>query len=412
MAVLKSLLVRGGRKQIGGIVLYTRNGETIARELAPQVNNPRSPAQMEQRVRLANLVSFYRANMRWMRGSFESKKDSESDYNAFVSANIGTTEVALTKSDVNSGAAVVAPYKITSGSLQPIETTLNGTDLTSNINVGALTINEDTTIGDLSAAIIENNAGIVEGMQLSIIINLQLASAGTGIPYITTRAYELIIQQDNTTLLSTAVPDEILEVAGGTNPVLGIDTSELGDGAAAFVISQTIGGKTKVSTQSLVFFGSNATYRNYTSSQQWALAVQSYGEGADDFLNSNSAATASSVAPTLALLGVTVANREYVNGGRLQALLAANDSVSFSFNRRIANDAVVSAYYQIGTQATKYNLTSVVLDSNRRSINGTIGSTTLPTNGAAFTLVAVVDGDEFPIRLNNFNPAGGGDSGE
>ena len=117
MAILKSLIVRGGRKQIGGMVLYSRNGETIARELAAQVTNPRTPAQMEQRVKLSNLVAVYRANASWMRGAFENKKDRESDYNAFVSANVGNNAVALSKSDVAAGAAVVGNYKITSGSL-------------------------------------------------------------------------------------------------------------------------------------------------------------------------------------------------------------------------------------------------------------------------------------------------------
>ena len=192
MAILKSLIVRGGRKQIGGMVLYSRNGETIARELAPQVSNPRTPAQMEQRVKLSNLVSFYRANAGWMKGAFENKKERESDYNAFVAANIGNSMVALSKADVAAGAAVVAPYKITSGSLPIVETVLNGHDLVSNLYVGAQTIGSSTTIGELSTALLANNNGLEEGMQISVIINLQLASAGTGVPYITARAYAMV----------------------------------------------------------------------------------------------------------------------------------------------------------------------------------------------------------------------------
>ena len=196
MAILKSLIIRGARKQVGGMVLYNRNGETIARELAPQVSNPRTPAQMVQRIKLSNLVAVYRANSSWMRGAFEDKAARESDYNAFVSANIDSNAVALAKSDVASGAAVVGPYKITSGSMPVIETTLNGTDLTTNLFVGALSITGTTTIGQVSQALIDNNGGILAGMQLSLVINLQLAAAGSGVPYITTRAYEMIINPD------------------------------------------------------------------------------------------------------------------------------------------------------------------------------------------------------------------------
>lgn len=408
MAKINSLMYRGAKGQIGGQVLYTRNGETVARELAPQVTNPRTPAQMEQRVKLSNLVAVYRANMAWMKGAFENKKPKESDYNAFVSANIANTEVALSKPNVASGAAVVAPYKISNGTLPMVETLLNGTDLVSNIALGNLHITEETTIGELSQAILANNAGIVAGMQLSVIINMQLAAAGSGVPYINTRAYELIINEDDTTPVINAVPDGILESVGTTTTTLGINTSDLGDGAAAFVLSRTIGGKTYVSTQALVFYGSNATYRAFTSPQAVAAAIASYGEGAETFLSSVSANGANSVAATLALLGIMVGTQEYVAGARLRAALAENAAVSFLFNKAIKADAVVSGYYTIGTSATKYQLTNVALSENRRSINAVVGTTTLPSNGQAFRMVAVVDGDEFPISLSNYDAGSGG----
>lgn len=401
MAILKSLIVRGGRKQIGGMVLYSRNGETIARELAPQVSNPRTPAQMEQRVKLSNLVSFYRANAGWMKGAFENKKERESDYNAFVAANIGNSVVALSKADVAAGAAVVAPYKITSGSLPIVETVLNGHDLVSNLYVGAQTIGSSTTIGELSQALLENNNGLEEGMQISVIINLQLAAAGTGVPYITARAYEMILDTQNTETVESVIPDGILEAVGTTNKALGINTSDLGDGAAAFVISKTIGGRILVSTQSLVFFGSNATYRNFTSTTAWNSAIASYGEGADVFLSSASAGGANSVAATLALLGLDINGSEYVAGGTLSDLVAQSDEVNFLFNKALPADAVVSAYYQLGTAATKYNLTTVTVAANRRSLGGLIGNTQIPAGDQLITFVAVVDGDEFPIQVRN-----------
>lgn len=401
MAILKSLIVRGGRKQIGGMVLYSRNGETIARELAPQVSNPRTPAQMEQRVKLSNLVSFYRANAGWMKGAFENKKERESDYNAFVAANISNSMVALSKADVAAGAAVVAPYKITSGSLPIVETVLNGQDLVSNLFVGALTIGSSTTIGALSQALLENNNGLEEGMQISVIINLQLASAGTGVPYITARAYEMILDTQNTELVESVIPDGILEAVGSTNKALGINTTDLGDGAAAFVLSKTIGGRILVSTQSLVFFGSNATYRNYTSITAWNGAIASYGEGADVFLSSASAGGANSVAATLALLGLDVNGSEYVAGGTLSDLVAQSDEVNFLFNKALPADAVVSAYYQLGTAATKYNLTTVTVAADRRSLGGLIGNTQIPAGDQLITFVAVVDGDEYPIQVRN-----------
>lgn len=406
MAILKSLIIRGGRKQIGGMVLYNRNGETIARELAAQISNPRTPAQMEQRVKLSNLVSVYRANSSWMRGAFENKKERESDYNAFVSANVDNNEVYLSKADVASGAAVVGPYKITSGSLPVIETILNGADLVTNLFIGTLAISSTTTIGEVATALLANNNGLIAGMQLSIIINLQLAAAGSGVPYITVRAYEMILDPESTDLVTDVIPGGILESVGSDNKALGLLTSDLGDGAAAFVLSHTTGGNTRVSTQSLVFFGSNATYRSYTSPTAHNAAIASYGENADTFLSSNSAAGANNVAATLALLGLDIDGHELVAGGALTRSLEQGSEIKFLFNRAIAGTAVVSAYYRIGTNASKYNLTNVSLEPGNRSISGLVGSTTLPTASQAFTCVAVVDGDEYPISVYNWDENG------
>lgn len=403
MAILKSLIVRGGRKQIGGMVLYNRNGETIARELAAQVSNPRTPDQMSQRVRLSNLVSFYRANRAWMRGAFENKKERESDYNAFVSNNMANQQVALSKSDVDTGAAIVAPYAITSGSLPKIETTLNGTNLTSNIYLGNFSITSETTVAQLSQAIIANNNGIVAGMQLSVIINLQQSMAGTGTPYIVVRAYELLIDTEDTSLVSDHIPNDILTATGTTNKVLTIDTTNLGDGGGAFILSQTTGGTTRVSSQSLVFFGSNATYRSYTSASAWARAMASYGEGTDTFLSSASASQAQSVVTTLSLLGVDVGDHEYVAGQTLVALLTSGEMISFKFNRSFGSDATISAYYTLGTSATKYQLENIEEALDHKSFDAYVGNTLLPIDSQQFTLVAVINGDEYPISLRNFH---------
>lgn len=403
MAILKSLIVRGGRKQIGGMVLYSRNGETVARELAAQISNPRTPDQMQQRVKLSNLVAFYRANRSWMKGAFENKKERESDYNAFVSNNISNTQVALAKSDVDSGAAIVGPYAITSGSLPKIEATLNGTNLTSNIYLGNFSITSATTVGQLSQAILANNNGIVAGMQLSVIINLQQTVAATGVPYITVRAYELIIDPASTDLVTDSVPNNILTATGSTNKVLTLDTSNLGDGGGAFILSQTTGGTTRVSSQSLVFFGSNATYRSYTSAAAWSRAMASYGEGQDTFLSSASAGQAQAVVTTLSLLGIVVDDQECVQGTQLSAALASGSTIDFNFNRAYDAGATITAYYKIGNSATHYALTNIEEALDRKSFIAYVGSTQLPSADENITFVAVIDGDEYPITVKNMH---------
>ena len=180
-----------------------------------------------------------------------------------------------------------------------------------------------------------------------------------------------------------------------------LDTTNLGDGAGAFILSHSSGGTTRVSSQSLVFFGSNATYRSYTSDSAWARAMASYGESETTFLNSNSSAAAQSVVTTLSLLGIDYDDHTYTAGQKISGVLDHNDVISFNFNRSFGADATIAAYYQIGAAATKYNMTTIEPALDNRSFNATIGSTSLPGENSNVTFVAVINGDEYPITIQN-----------
>ena len=124
MSIVKNVWLRGRKKRLGGAVTYMMAGQQITRELAANVKNPRTPAQMKQRVKLASLVNFYRSMRQWAKvGAFSNKKQSWSDYNAFVSANISTTPAYLTKQQAQAGCSVVAPYIISRGVLPRALTT-------------------------------------------------------------------------------------------------------------------------------------------------------------------------------------------------------------------------------------------------------------------------------------------------
>ena len=67
MAIVKSAGLRNYVGKHAGNVYYLQKGEALVREKAAEVTNPRTPSQMMQRTRLANLVNFYRANKDWMK---------------------------------------------------------------------------------------------------------------------------------------------------------------------------------------------------------------------------------------------------------------------------------------------------------------------------------------------------------
>lgn len=328
MAILNSSMFRGARKQAGGWVLYKVGGQTIAREVASQVSNPRTPAQMDNRVRLQNVVSVYRANRAWMKGAFENKKQKESDYNAFVSANLSSSQVAFTKQQAAAGAAVAAPYKISSGSLSSIEQIVSESELQTNIYLGDLVMTAATTVGEFSRAIINNNNGLVEGMQLSLILNIQQVNQVTSIPYIICRAYEVILDISSPETLSQYFPDELLASGGGAENILYADLSEQGSGAASFILSHTVSATTRVSEQSLLMYGSQSIYNQYTSAEAIAAAVASYGENQVNFLDSGSAQQSGDVPVGYYVQGISYDGILIPNGGNVIGPLVTTANVN------------------------------------------------------------------------------------
>lgn len=371
MAILKSLYLKGASQKLGGVVLYQARGRTLARELAPAVSNPRTPSQMEQRVRMANVVSFYRANRKWMRLSFEDKKQSESDYNAFVSANLTNSQVALSKSEAAAGAAVVAPYKVTSGSLGSIEQQVLGSIVTSNLFLGDLTISASTTVGQLSTALIDNNNNVREGMQLSLIINLQTVDESTSIPYIVTRAYELLLSKSSSELVTDYIPGGILGNSDGTDNCLSFDGSNLGYGAATFILSETIGGKTRVSTQSMIMFGANAVYTQFTSELAWSNAIISYGVGTEDFLSANNAYPSNNVAVLNSIVSAVVNGTTIAAGGQIDYPLEANSTITLNFARPIAEGITPSVTVYDYSWGANVSVTNTTVAANRMSVSVT-----------------------------------------
>lgn len=399
MAILRSVYLKGASQKLGGVVLYQAQGRTLARELAPSVSNPRTPSQMVQRVKLANVVGVYRANRNWMPGSFEDKKQSESDYNAFVSANLANSLVATSKSEAAAGAAVVAPYKVTSGSIPTVEHSLTATNLISNLALGVLSIGSATTIGQLSTALIGNNNNIREGMQLSLVINIQQMNAASGIPYIVVRAYELIINSSSSELLSDYFPGSIIASTGGANNSLSMVYTSLGSGAATFILSETISGKTRVSTQSLIMFGANSVYTAYTSEQAWNAAVASYGENAINFLDANSAGGAPAVDIALSVVSLNINEQTITPGGIIVGGVRVGDVLTITFNRPISTSANVVCRYYIGGSDTSHSIDGIDIATDGMSFEGQMSFAIAQSGEEAVRLIVVVDGISYPINF-------------
>lgn len=106
------------RGKLGEQVFMRTGGEQRARTYLKVIGNPRTKSQMSQRVKLANLVGFYRLLRPLLGDSFLRRPANNSSYNAFVKANLASSRVYLTKEQASSGYVITAPYTITDGTLQ------------------------------------------------------------------------------------------------------------------------------------------------------------------------------------------------------------------------------------------------------------------------------------------------------
>lgn len=104
--------------KIGDLVFYRDGGEQRTRtRVVPK--NPRSLAQMEQRVRIANVSATYRLLKGVIADSFTGRPSNQSGYNAFASAAINMSPYMMREAAL-AGFVVPAPYIVARGTIAPL----------------------------------------------------------------------------------------------------------------------------------------------------------------------------------------------------------------------------------------------------------------------------------------------------
>lgn len=290
MAIVKNFWLKNQQKKLAGMVLYQAMGQTRSRELTAAVSNPRTIDQMGQRVKWANLVNFYRANKSWMKFAFETKPKNRTDYNQFMSLNVASSRIYLPKGIANQGGCVVDSYIMTQGSLASIEVTKNSDEWNTNLFLpGTFEILNTTTVAEVSQALIQSNPALREGDQISFIRLTQQTNSSTGVPFVVVRKYELILNSSDLRFFYQFMPAGYIDSPGGsTNNCIRVNDSG-NAGGFLLILSRTTGGKTYVSTQSIIVANNDALISAYSSSNALQTAIDSYGESTEPFLTSTTA---------------------------------------------------------------------------------------------------------------------------
>lgn len=399
MAIVNNFWLKDQTKQLAGAVIYQAMGQTRSRRLAESVSNPRTPLQMNQRVKWANLVNFYRANSAWMKYAYETRKSNQSEYNKFMSLNVTDSRIFLSKQLAAAGACVAYPYLITQGSLAPIETISTSTGWQTNIILdGGTVIAANTTVAELSRNLLTNNPGIQEGDQLSFIRVTQLTNSDTGIPYIVVRRYEMLVKSTGAGLVADYLPLAYIDSNESESEARLIVKNSGNAGGFALILSRTIGGKTYVSSQRLIIANNEALISQYSSDIALQAAIDSYGQGEEAFLSSSTANQAAVAPVANSIVRVNVGTDDYLPGQVYDNLPDwAGGDIYIYFSQPVTGSSIqiTARFWRPGVAGVRVDTQTAFINNGVVFING-LNTEFDDSDGAQLAAIVVsVDGTIF-----------------
>lgn len=275
-----NMLLGQARGKVGDLVFYVRQGKQQTRPRVRQVANPRTQAQMFQRVKLAGVVGFYKRQASLFRFALK-KKAKESFYNAFVRYNLNLSPY-LTREMSAEGWKIPAPYIIADGDMPSVRVTEVGvsenekptlvTDLNSNLSTwGLLRRNMGLSLGDMLSIVVffggEDARDNVKRVVIQHVFDVDTENMAVGDDmggtYWGKVDEKFVIEIDN--------------VAAGVSEVFGV--------AACIVISRNSGGVDCSFSQLTLNDTAKQDYDMMRTEAMRERAAMSYGEEAEAILD-------------------------------------------------------------------------------------------------------------------------------
>lgn len=245
----------------------------------------RSEKQMLVRLQWANLGAVYKQYNKTLKKAYEDVVGSNlSVFNAFIQANMSITQVYVPKQVRLNGGSVLAPYQISRGSLESIYYAKNaGNVLVTDLMLGNLAIDAQTTVAQFSAALLNYNAGWEKGDQLTFFYGRQIIDAVSGVPRAKISGTKVRLDLSDQTPLWDLVGDMGFSSVDGTSTGSAQASYHLGmavaitDGAAAWIHSREDdeAGTLQIGTQFM--FVDSTVLARYQGTEAFETSAESYG---------------------------------------------------------------------------------------------------------------------------------------
>lgn len=148
------------------------------------VSNPKSVAQAKQRMKTVAALNFYKAFAEILDHSWEGIKYGARSYSEFLKRAM-LLESGYPFQSKGSKKFVPGEFAVADGSLTPVTVTVTGTMNKTNLLITEETIfNSGKTIGQISTELINNNAFLQDGDQITMLCVYDIADSGIYIPLI------------------------------------------------------------------------------------------------------------------------------------------------------------------------------------------------------------------------------------
>lgn len=286
MGILKNIVNAKISGNVGSMNFRRRGSKVVVAERSYANSSKGYGASYKQRlhrIRIANVSNVFRAIAAIEARAWQFKGENQSDANMFFAKNLANSPVFLTAEQAKNGAAVIAPYVVSEGTLPSLEQSFDADTFHTGIKVPAGWIIGQNTIGALSMAIIANNEGIQNGDKFTFAKIQQTSSVinGKTFPVLNVTYFELTLDA-NSVMSVASLPNYALmnfAVSEGNEIICN------NGGNAAFAIhSRLLSSKLYTSTQMVSMNPVQTIFEDFTSEAQKARAMDSYGYKPDVLL--------------------------------------------------------------------------------------------------------------------------------
>ena len=265
-------------------IYYEVNGVTFGRSKPAKMGNPKTEAQMKQRIKMNNILNMYKYIKGYLQQNFEGIIGNKNASSFFRSYNLMKTPVWLTKGQKESYKFVLAPYVVAQGRINSVGYEFRDGLFVSDINVGDLEINDETKESVLSSVVCANNEGWTNNDSLQVILLRQKRAASLDEEIAHPTCCSIVVSLDKA---SATKIGEIPVLEGLSNMsrfslcsvdgklAVRVEDSEEYTYAFAAVHGRGQGRDKIVSSQQLCL-SDNALYDSYCSKEAFDKAYKSY----------------------------------------------------------------------------------------------------------------------------------------